>query len=56
MSSIEQKKNANPSPDDILAELRENGVDVQIVKISNDNWMKMDTLRKESIQPISLDN
>lgn len=56
MSSIEQKKNANPSVDDILAELRKNGVDVQVVKISNDNWMKMDMLRKASIQPVSLDN
>lgn len=56
MSSIEQKKNENPSVDDIIAELRENGVDIQVIKISSDNWMKMDMLRKESIQPISLDN
>jgi hypothetical protein len=56
MSSIEQKRKKSPSVDDILDELRENGVDVQVVKISNDNWMKMDMLRKESIQPVSLDN
>jgi hypothetical protein len=56
MSSVEQKRNKSPSVDDIVDELRENGVDVQVVKISNDNWMKMDTLRKESIQPVSLEN
>jgi hypothetical protein len=56
MSSIQRKRNENPSVDEIIAELRENGVDVQVIKISNENWMKMDMLRKESIQPIRLDN
>lgn len=55
MSTIERKRNENPTVEEILAELRENGVDVQILKISNDNWLKMDALRKQSIQPVTLD-
>lgn len=55
MSSIEKKRNENPTVEEILAELRENGVDVQILKISNENWLKMDALRKKSIQPVTLD-